>query len=67
MIIGKKKTHKNQNEQVCSNETDHGSEFTTAAVKVNKMTTALHKHSATQSGANRQIIRRYVKESFTGI
>ena len=66
MIMGKKKTHKNQNEQICSSETDHCSEFTTAAVKVNKMTTAHHKHSATQSGASRQIIRRYDDEAFTG-
>jgi hypothetical protein len=35
-------------------------------VNVNKMTTAPHKQSATQSGASRQIIRRSVGEAFTG-
>ncbi len=66
MIIGKKKIHKNQKEQICPSEADHGSELTTAAVKVNKMTTAHHKHSATQSGASRQIIRRQGEEAFIG-
>ena len=66
MMIGKKKIHKNQNEQVCASENDHCSEFTTAVVNVNKMTTAPHKQSATQSGASRQIIRRSVGEAFTG-
>lgn len=66
MMIGKKKIHKNQNEQVCASETDHRSEFTTAVMNVNKMTKALHKHSAIQSGTNREIIRRSVEEAFNG-
>jgi len=67
MMIGKKKIQSNQNEQVCASEADHGSEFTTVAVKVNKTTTALHKHRPTQRGANRQIIRRFVEKVFTGL
>lgn len=66
MMTGKKKIHKNQNEHVCPSETNHGSEFTTAAVKVNKITSALHKHSATQSGASRQVICRSVEEALNG-
>ena len=64
MISGKKKIHKNQNEHVCASEADHASEFTTAAVKVNKTTSALHKHRAIQSGASRQSLRRFVEEAF---
>jgi len=64
MMNGKMKSHKNQNEQECASETDHCSEFTTAVVKVNKMTTALHKQSANQSGASRQIIPRSVEAAF---
>jgi hypothetical protein len=51
-IGGKKKSHNSQNEQVCVNETDHGSEFTRAAVKLNRMTKLPHKHRANQSGAS---------------
>ena len=51
-IGGKKKSHSSQNEQVCTSETDHGSEFTRAAVKLNKITRPPHKHRANQSGAS---------------
>jgi hypothetical protein len=51
-IGGKKKSHNSQNVLVCSNETDHGSEFTRVPVRLNKMTKPPHKHRANQSGAN---------------
>jgi len=51
-IGGKKKSHSSQNEKVCASETDHGSEFNKAEVKLNKMTRPPHKHRPNQSGAN---------------
>ena|ERR1035438_2346450 len=65
-ISGKKKNHSSQNEQVCASETDHGSEFTTAAVKLNKMTKPLHKHRANQSGVSLNFVTLSMAEAVNG-
>ena len=52
IIIGKKNIHRNQKAQACASETGHRSASKTAGVKVNRITSPLHKPRATQSGAS---------------
>ena len=50
----------------CASETDHGSEFTTAAVKLNKMTKPFHKHRANQSGVSLKFVTLSMAEAVNG-
>ena len=66
-IGGKKKSHCSQNEQVCTSETDHGSEFTRGPVKLNKMTTAPHKQIPNQSGVSLDFVTLSMAGTVNGL